>query len=138
VTNLAKAYRIASEGVVTKGGVGIVPKEDVTGKMLAAQMLGYGDLKTSRAYDKYLAGERAGAGDKDSISYPSLIAEAIVRGDEERVAGLIEEAAKQGKQITPKDIMEKVAKRKGIEGAIVKKYPKATRGDAATARRRFD
>jgi len=137
ITNLAKAYRYASEGVVTKGGIGIVPKGEVTDKMLLAQLLGYGDLKTARAYDKYLAGERAGAGAQDSISYPSLIAEAIVRGDMERARALELEAIRAGKPPKLSDINEKVAKRRGQESVIIKKYPKATRDDAAAARGRF-
>jgi hypothetical protein len=137
ITNLAKAYRMASEGVVTKGGIGVVPKDQVTTKMLLSQLLGYGDMKTARAYDKYLAGERAGGEGQDSISYPSLIAEAIVRGDNQRARALELEAIRAGKPPKLSDINEKVAKRRGVESAIIKKYPKATRDEALAARKRF-
>jgi hypothetical protein len=138
ITNLAKAYRYMQEGVVTKGGIGIVPKEDITKKLLLSQLLGYGDMKTARAYDKYLAGERAGSQATDAISYPSLIAEAMVRGDMERAQQLQAEAIAAGKILKPGDLIDKIMKRMGDESAIVRKYPKALRGDAMDARQKFN
>ena len=136
ITDLAKAYRYNTEGVVTKGGIGILPKEEVTPAMIGRQLLGFGDMKTARAYDKYLAGERAGM-DSEGFSYPALIAEAIVRGDTQREIALRQEADQSGKLLKERDIQEKVQKRLGNESAILKKYPKATREEAAKARSRY-
>lgn len=138
VTNLARMYRMSKEGVVTKGGIGVLPKDEVTNKMLIEQMLGFGDLKTARAYDKYMAGARAGDEGKDAVGYPALIAEAYGRGDVQRAIDLTIEAAGKGVIIRNKDIQERVAKRAGEEDAILKKYPKRVRPDVAAARRLFD
>lgn len=137
VTDLAKAYRMGKEGVVSKNGIGIVPRDEVTPAMIVRQLLGYGDMKTARAYDKYLAGQRAGGEGQDGVSYPALIAEAIVRGDTQREIALRQEADQAGKLLKERDIQEKVQKRLGDERAILKKYPKATREEAAKARGRY-
>jgi hypothetical protein len=138
LSNVLKADRIGKEGVITKTGTGVLPKEEVTPFMQVIQAMGLQSMKTARAYDKLGAVARSGREGTDGISYPSLIARYEIRGDYEAAESLKAEARKAGIKNLPKKIVEAKKKAKGDLTTILKRFPKANRREARDAAAMFD
>lgn len=138
LSNILKADRIGKEGVITRTGTGVVPKDEVTPLMQGLQALGLQSMKTARAYDRLGAVARAGSEGKDSMGYPGLIARYEIRGDYETANKLKSEARAAGIKNLSEKVKEAKKKASGDMNAILKRFPKANRQDAREAGALFD
>jgi hypothetical protein len=138
VTDLAKMYRYGKEGVVTKSNTNILPKSEVDAPLMLKQLLGFGDMRVARGYDKYMAGSQAQKDAKSKVNYNALIAEALDRGEPDKVNRLIGEAVSKGFPPDMGSVQEILLRRQGVESAVMKRIPKKARGEVAKARQRYE
>lgn len=136
--DLAKMYRYGEEGVITKTNANILPKDQVDMPLMLKQLLGFGDLRVARGYDKYMAGRQAEEAAKSDINYNELIAEAMQRGQTERVNNLKREAYQKGFPPNMDSVFEILRRRQGNPEAMMKRIPKKSREAVAKARQRYN